>query len=337
MSTPYRFVVPVPRRAATGRVAEVYAASARELGATFAPHLSVAPDLHAATWALLRESLAGAAPRYRKEAVAAAVAVANRCPFCVDAHLALLHATGEHRLAEAVLRGETPADPADAALVAWALASRGATPAPWPFPARHAPEYLGIALVNHFINRMSDALRPGSPLPGGVLTAPARRAAGLALARTVRRALPPGESLRLLAPQAGAEPWWAAGTPIGAAWAAFEHAASAGGDLLGPAARAVLAAAVAGWDGEHPAPGSGWPGTALDGVDERQRPAARLALLAAIAPYRLTDAAVEAWRRPEHTDADLVRLLAFGAVTAVARIASALAARPAAPSPAARA
>src|SRR5215468_10819326 len=161
----FRFVTPVPRRKARGLVAAVYAQSNRELGAAFGPHLSPAPELQAAAWAALRESqLAGRAPRALKEAAAAAVAVANACPFCVDAHTAMVHATGEHRLADAVARGETPPDPADAALVAWAAATRtpgDATLRTLPFPADQAAEYVGTVLVNHFVNRMMDALRPG--------------------------------------------------------------------------------------------------------------------------------------------------------------------------------
>ncbi|WP_426512333.1 carboxymuconolactone decarboxylase family protein [Dactylosporangium sp. McL0621] len=319
MSSPYRFVVPVPRRAATGTVAAVYAASAHELGALFAPHLSPAPDLHAALWAVLRESmLTGTAPRARKEAVAAAVAVVNRCPFCIDAHTAMLHATGEHGLAAAVLRGEEPD-----ALVAWARSTRSAAPAPWPFPVALAPEYVGTALANHFINRMVDALRPGSPLPGGALRSPSRRAAGFVLSRTVRRTLTPGQSLALLEPAAGpvASPWAGDG-PVAVAWAAFERAATAGGELLGDAARAVLHEAVAAWRGEHPELG-GWPGTVLDAVPEEERAGARLALLAALAPYRLTESAVAAWRSSvgPRGDAELVRVLAYGAFAAVRQLA----------------
>jgi AhpD family alkylhydroperoxidase len=332
MPSPYRFVVPVPRRAATGTVAAVYSISARELGAAFSPHLSAVPELHAATWAVLRESLlTGAAPRPRKEAVAAAVAVANRCPFCVDAHTALLHATGAHHLAAAVLRGEPPADPADAALVAWARSTRSPGPHPWPFPAALAPEYAGTALINHFINRMVDALRPGSPLPGGALRTPSRRVAGLALSRTARRRLAPGESLALLPDghRDAAGPAWAAGTPVGVAWAAFERAAGAGAALLGPAARAALTSAVAAWDGGHPDLATGWPGALLSRVPPDEQPAARLAVLAAIAPYRLTESAVAAWRssigpgRAGRSDAELVRLLAYGAWAAVDRLAAA--------------
>jgi hypothetical protein len=45
-------------------------------------------------------------------------------------------------------------------------------------------------------------------------------------------------------------------------------------------------------------------------------PAARLALLAALAPYRITDAYVVDWREAHPDDADLVRLIGFGATAA---------------------
>jgi AhpD family alkylhydroperoxidase len=332
MSTPYRHVTPVPRKAATGLVAAVYAQSAAELGAAFSPHLSPAPDLHAATWAALRESqLAGQAPRAGKEAVAASVALVNSCPFCVDAHTTLIHAAGAHRLAEAVARGQTPPDPGDAALVAWARATRvpGApelrTP---PFPPELAAEYVGTVLVNHFINRMIDALRPGTVLPANpVLARAGRRLAGLALARTVRRRYRPGASLPLLGAHAvGAPPAWAADTPIGTAFVALRNAADAAGTLLGDQARAVVQARVAEWDGTHPPLAGGWIDELLATTPTTDRPGARLALLAALAPYRITDADVAAWRTTHPADADLVRVLAFGAFTAADHIEGAVAA-----------
>lgn len=304
-------------------MAAVYAQSNAELGAVFAPHLSPAPDLHAAAWAALRESqVVGRASRSRKEAAAAAVAVANACPFCVDAHTALVHAAGAHELAVAVARGEVPPDPEDAALVAWAAASRSpgapALDRP-PFPAELAPEYLGTVLVNHFVNRMVDALRPGPLLPANrLLSGPARRLAGLLLARRVRRAHRPGESLPLLAGlPAGPVPDWAAGSPVGPAFAAFRHAARSGGALLDEPA--AVHSALSTWDGTHPPLAGGWLADAVAGAPATDRPGVRLALLAAAAPYRITDADVEAWRAggPGRGDAGLVRLLAFGAITAV--------------------
>src|ERR1700754_4071444 len=96
-----RHVTPLARKSATGRVAQVYAQSATDFGQPAFMMMSPAPDLHAAAWALLRESeLVGRAPRADKEVTAVAVSQANGCRFCVDAHTILLHATGEHQLAE---------------------------------------------------------------------------------------------------------------------------------------------------------------------------------------------------------------------------------------------
>jgi hypothetical protein len=82
----------------------------------------------------------------------------------------------------------------------------------------------------------------------------------------------------------------------------------------------VVEDVVQDWDGTHPP--LGWDGF----PDRRERPGARLALLAVLAPYRVTDEDVAAWRRPEHTDHCLVHLVAFGAFLAVNRIESALSA-----------
>jgi AhpD family alkylhydroperoxidase len=328
MPTPYRYTTPIKKQAATGQVAAVYAQMATDFVLTDGPlmSLSPAPDLLAATWALLREAqLAGRAPRISTEVVAAAVSVANRCPFCVDAHTALIHATGAHQLAEAVWRGEPPADAEHARLVAWAMATTrpGAvelrTP---PFPAELAAEYLGTALVTHFITRMVSALLNEQLLPAALQSSPLfRRLAGMLLARRARRPLPAGRSLPLLAGSAtGAPPAWAGDTPIGAAYAALRAAAATGRTLLSRPARALIVATVDGWDGVHPPLTSAWLTEPLATLPDADRPGAGLALLAALAPYRITDADVAAWRTIHPSDADLVRLLAFGAMTAVDRI-----------------
>jgi AhpD family alkylhydroperoxidase len=335
MTGPIRYVTPVPKKSATGTVAAVYAQSTTGLGRLPEPYLilSPVPDLLTATWATIYESqLVGRASRASKEVVATAISVANRCPFCVDAHTIFTHATGEHRLADAVLRGEPPADPTHAKLVAWAIATRtcdAAELAAPPFPAELAAEYIGTALAFHFINRMVSALLPGG-LPG-LPTNPwlarlARRAGGLAFARAVRRQRRRGASLPLL-PDApgGALPAWAGDTPIGTAFAALRASAMTGGALLSDQARARILATVAGWDGAHPPMTSGWLQQPLAAVPAADRPGTRLALLAALAPYRITDAEVATWRSARHpTDADLVRLLAFGAISAVNHIEAAI-------------
>ncbi len=326
MANTFRYVTPVTPEAATGRIADVYGQAATDFGLARMPvlmTLSPAPDLLAATWALLRESLvAGPASRTGREVVALGVSVANRCPYCVAAHTTLLHATGDHELAEVIARGGTPADPGHATLLGWATATRAAgtaRPPAAPFPAEHTAEYVGTALTFHFINRIASALLTDSMLPGRLQDSRlVRSLGGRLLARTVRGRRPAGESLPLLAgPATVPEPAWAAGTPVGTAFAALREAAGAGRALLGERARAAVLETVAGWDGEHPAMGGGW----LDGppadLPVTDRPGVRLALLAALAPYRVTDADVAAWRAGHPDDADLVRLLAYGAITAV--------------------
>ncbi|MEV4892307.1 hypothetical protein AB0K48_23260, partial [Nonomuraea sp. NPDC055795] len=64
----------------------------------------------------------------------------------------------------------------------------------------------------------------------------------------------------------------------------------------------------------HPPMGGSWLAGALSGLPAAEVAPTRLALLAALAPYRIAEGDVAAW---PHTDESLVRLLAFGAVTAV--------------------
>ncbi|MFG1708227.1 carboxymuconolactone decarboxylase family protein [Nonomuraea sp. M3C6] len=320
MMAGFRYVTPVEPQDATGRAALVYAQFADDFGMARMPvflTLSPSVEVQAATWVMLRESLlAGNATRTSKEVVALGVSLANRCPFCVDAHTTLLHATGDHRLAETIARGDTPDDPEHAALLSWAKV-RG----PAPFPLELAPEYIGTALSFHFINRMASALLTENLLPANLQKSRlVRSVGGRALARTVRRRLPPGASLPLVADlPARPEPAWAAGTPVGAAYAVLAAVAGAGGELLGAAARAAVTGTVGAWDGTHPPMGNLWLEGPIADLPAGERAGARFALLAALAPYRVTDADVAAWRGGSRTDEDLVRLCAFGAITATER------------------
>jgi hypothetical protein len=188
---------------------------------------------------------------------------------------------------------------------------------PYPFPREHAPAYIGTALSFHFINRIVSALLTERLLPGNVQRLrPVRSLAGRSLARTVRRSTVPGAALALLDDPAPG-PAWAAGTTVGPAYAALRSATAAGAGLLDADDQALVRETLWDWDGSHPP--LAW--AALP--DRRERPGARLALLAALAPYRITEEDVTAWRRPEHTDHCLVHLVAYGAFAAVDRIESA--------------
>ncbi|MFF3171925.1 carboxymuconolactone decarboxylase family protein [Streptomyces sp. NPDC057900] len=322
MTGPFRYTTPAPPESATGVVADVYAQMATDFGieraATFVV-LSASPPLLTGAWALLRESLlAGRVPRTEKEVVAAGVSLANRCPFCVDAHTVLLHAAGDHRLAETIARDGQPEDPTYRQLLAWGKDMSS----PQPFPPADAPEHIGTALSFHFINRVVSSLLTESMLPFGLQRLRAvRSAAGRTLTRAVRQELATGLSLPLLETE-GEAPSWAAGTAIGTAFGALRTAAELGAGLLSDEDAAFVRESVAAWDGVSPLP----HGAVLP--DRAERPGARLALLAARAPYRITDEDVAAWLAPPFTDHCLVHLVAFGAIRAVGRVEATLTTQP---------
>ncbi|WP_033320173.1 carboxymuconolactone decarboxylase family protein [Streptomyces yerevanensis] len=327
MTSSFRYTEPIPPKAATGRTAAVYEQLATDFGIEDASPfvaLSSAPELLAPTWALMRESLiAGKGSRTGKELAAVGVSRANKCPFCVDAHTMLLHATGDHALAERLAHGKPPENEQHARVLAWGEATR--TPgspdvSTLPFPAEHTPGYVGTALSFHFINRIVSSLVTENLLPGNAQRfRVVRSLGGRSLAKTVRRRIVPGASLALLdEDETGPGPSWAAGTTVGPAFTALRRAATAGAGLLTEADRTLVRETVEAWDGTHP------PLDWKDLPDREGRPGARLALLAALAPYRIADEDVAAWKKPPYTDHCLVHLIAYGAFAAVDRIERAL-------------
>ncbi|MFG3702696.1 carboxymuconolactone decarboxylase family protein [Micromonospora sp. NPDC047620] len=322
----YRFFTPVPAKAATGLTAEVYRQLRDEfLGPvpTFQA-LSAVPEVQAAAWALMREALlAGDASRVDRELVASAVSRANRCRFCVDAHVMLLHALGEHELAEVIARGGTPPEPRHAELVGWAEASRSPRAAAWTSPYR--PEVTGTLLAFQFINRIVSALLDPDLLPGGLQRSPLVRSVGGRLyARVAREPKDPGRSLPLLDAGATAPPVWAGDSPVGVAYASLKDAAIRGGDLLGDVARQTVTATVRWEDGRYPARPADWAVDLVRDVPGTDRVGTRIALLAAFAPSAITPGDVALWRFSHPDDADLVRLVAYGAITATEHVAQAL-------------
>ncbi|MGC5021380.1 carboxymuconolactone decarboxylase family protein [Micromonospora sp. DT47] len=322
----YRFFTPTPAKAATGLTAEVYQQLRDEfLGPlpTFQA-LSAVPEVLAATWALMREALlAGDASRVDREVVASAVSRANRCRFCVDAHVMLLHALSEHELAEAIARGGTPPEPRHAELVAWAEASRSPKAAAWTSPYR--PEVTGTLLAFHFINRVVSALLEPDLLPGGLQRSRAVRSVGGRLyAKAAREPKEPGRGLPLLDAGTTAPPAWAGDSPVGVAYASLRNAAMRGGDLLGDVARQTVTATVRWENGKFPARPADWAVDLVRDVPGADRIGTRIALLAAFAPSAISVGDVALWRLSHPADADLVRLVAYGAIAATDHVARAL-------------
>jgi AhpD family alkylhydroperoxidase len=332
-----RHVTPVSRKAATGPVARVYEGMRREFGVHAEPIALHSPDpeLLAGAWMLCREIMVarGRVDRALKEAVATTVSYVNRCLFCVDAHSVMLGGLGALGVARQIdaWRLDAIEDPRMAAVVRWAAATREPG-APQledpPFGVDEAQELVGTALLFHYINRPVSVFLGETPLPtrhrllhGGMLAVGSRRFR--AFARAHRE---PGETLELL-PDAElpADMAWAAGAPaVAGAWARFIAAAErAGRRALPDSVRARVGERLGEWQGEEPGLGREWLEQALEGLDARERAATRLALLSALAPYRVDDEVVRDYRaRSGAGDAELVGAVAWAALAAARRVGS---------------
>ena len=315
-----RHVTPVGKRQATGRVARVYDDLRREFGIHAEPIVlhSPAPDLLAGAWMVCREVTvaAGAVERPVKEAVAVAVSELNRCPYCVDAHGAMLRSTG----AAVPTRIE-----------AWAAATRSRGAAILqnpPFDAAQVTEMVGTAVLFHYINRPVSVFLDESPLPTRrrPLHGPMLALAGRRFRPFTRVPPAPGESLDLL-PDATLPPdmEWARGARhIEGAWARFAAAVEAAGeDALPSDVRAWLRERLGSWNGEDPPLGAAWVDDQLGELQAGERAAGRLALLSAFAPYRVDGGVVGDYRRAHGAgDARLVAAVVWAALAAARRVGS---------------
>jgi AhpD family alkylhydroperoxidase len=288
---------------------------AREFAA--APPLTVhaaQPEVLAAVWAVLRETVLvpGTVPREVKEAIATTVSAVNTCSYCVDVH-------GMFRRAAHHAGATSEADLA--AAVAWAHACRSpedprlAAPA---FSREQAPEAVGTAAAFTYINRIVTVLLDESPFPRGVrfLRGPLSRIAGRFLARTVDRPLVPGAAVARLP---------AVELPLALAWArpqpaiatAFAQLGAATDRAVAPvmplAARQRVVTVLAEWRGEDPPFGRVWLDEAVVGLATEDLAAARLAVLTALAPERVTAEDVATFAADQPGDAALVALLAWSA------------------------
>ncbi|MFC4015869.1 DNA-binding protein [Nonomuraea purpurea] len=322
-----RHVTPVAPNRARGVVAEVYAQVNAEFS-SIGPAvmmMSPSPELTAAGWSLMREAqLAGDVPPVDKAVVALGAAQANNLDYDVRAFLAVLRLLGRPDLADAAERGEAPADEPLAALLAWA-ASTGVTgkePLAAPFARTAAAEFVGTLLFTHFIDRVAAAMLPTGLTPGTLDPADEPPFEGAPVLRDLGQDLRPGATLPLLdGLPSQVPPAWAGDGPIGTAYATLAATAAQGAGLLSTAAAETTARVIAAHRGRL-RPAGDWLEEPLADLPEGDRPGARVAVLAGLAPQSLTDEHVAAWRATDRRFSDhcTVYLLAYGAMTAVTHI-----------------
>ncbi|MCR3752211.1 carboxymuconolactone decarboxylase family protein [Lentzea californiensis] len=296
-----RHVTPVSFRQAGPEVLEVYREVEREFGVLAPPVVlhAAAPEVLRASWVMLREIVLAPSllDRGTKEAVAAAVSEANRCPYCVTVHTSTM-----------AKFGGTTVDLADAGR----------------FGADELPEALGVATTLQYFNRMVSVFLTERPMPPyapkwllgpvtGMLT-------GLIAAAG---AAPPGRNPLPEAPLPG-ELAWAASSPhvanaLARAKAVFDAVE------IPSAVRVLLAGELSTWDGKPKGLSRAWAWDAADRVGPGDRAAARLALLTAFAPYQVDDEVIGNVRAD---DTALIGLTAWASMAAAVR-ATALAKSPA--------
>lgn len=323
-------VRPTPSREATGLTAAVY----QRMQADFIPAPLVAlhspvPEILAGVWSVLRETLlAGAADRIHKEAVALTVSKLNECPFCINAHMVMLHATAAHDVADAIGRGDYASIP-DAqlrTLVQWVAASQdpdarqGLLP---PVGRGAAPEIIGTAVAFHYLNRMAnlfleDALVPVPSALRGVTD----RLFGVTAGSRATRQLQPGASLTFI-PQADlpADLAWAATNPtVASAFAGLSQAVETAGAAAMPApVRVLVVNRVQAWQGKPMGLSRAWVEQAVAEVDPAHQDAARLALLTALASYQVDARVIEGFRSQFPDDSSLIAATAWASFTAARR------------------
>jgi alkylhydroperoxidase family enzyme len=329
-----RHVRVVPLAAARGTVARVYRGLAEEFGILAPPVVlhSPSPDVLAACWMMLRETLLveAAVDRRTKETVATAVSLANRCPYCVDVHSTAVDGLLGTRAAPLIrTRGlDGIADPRLRDLARWAYATAAAPDdrPPAPFTAAEEAEIIGVVVTFHHINRMVNVFLQDSPMPPMPARAdgPVRRLTGHVLRAWARPRRRPGRSLDLLPPAAAtADLSWSAGRDhIAAAFARARAAVDAAGGASVPApVRAMVETQLA----ERPAVAlelhdRGWADGAVGRLPDEHRAAGRLALLTAFASYRVTDTMIREVRDRGYDDAALIGLTAWAGLAAARTI-----------------
>ncbi|MFY1668891.1 carboxymuconolactone decarboxylase family protein [Plantactinospora sp. WMMB334] len=329
-----KYVRTVPPANADGLVAAVYRQVAEEMRLVVPPVLlhSPAPEALAGYWMLMREPLlaGGAVDRLGKEAVAAAVSVANICPYCVDMHSIGIYDLASEHDAEAVAgdRVDEVADPRIRELAAWARTAHQPDEAavrPTFSPAERA-ELVGVTVGFHYLGRMVNVFLANFLIPPRLGPRARRRVKhgiSLLLSASLREVHPAGRSVPLLPaaplpPDAG----WATGRPeiaeaVARSYAAFER----GGErTLSTAVRQLVTDRLAGWRGEEAGLSRQWCERLVAGLPAVDRAAGRLALLTAFASHQVDEDTVREFRQTEPRDAALVEAAAWASYAAARRI-----------------
>lgn len=286
-----KYITPVRPGAARGLVADVYKQIKRDFGALVDPFVvhSISPELLAAVWGACRESeLVGVVPREIKETVAVTISKTNQVPFCVDAHVVMLHALKAHEVADALLhdRPDRFPEPTRQAFE-WSRATAQPAALLSPFAEQETAEMIGTAVFFHYMNRVATVLLDETPLPSsrkslkGLLS----RIAGWYFSFAARRPKTPGDSLAFLpdAPLPEDLAWASTSRTLAGAWARFALEIERQGQAALPKdTRALASTVIRNLEGPANELRNGSLEAAVQPLPSDQRSAARLVLLSTL-------------------------------------------------------
>jgi AhpD family alkylhydroperoxidase len=337
--TQIQHVTPVRPSAAGRLVGRVYGQVERDFGMLAPPMAlhSPAPTVLAASWIMLRETMlaTGVVDRRTKEAVATTVSLGNTCPYCVAVHGATLHGLAGERISGVVADGRLDSihDPGLRAAATWARAvatndlAAGHHPR---VPGDQAPELIGVVVAFQYLNRMVGIFLGDSPLPPSVpagMRGFMTRVLGRVMRPNASRAHTPGSSLDLLpAPDSGGSgdfPWAAGNSNVESAFTRVAAAIDAAGARVAPTAvRELVVDTVRGWHGEAMGISRAWVDDAVARLPTVDRPAARLALLTALASYQVDETVIDEFRASRPDDEALIAITSWAAFVAARRVAA---------------
>lgn len=288
------------------------------------------PDLMAGLWSATREAyVVNAKGRAKREAVAAAVSALNECPYCVTVHASMFASTGADARQ---LSNPSELPPDIAAAHKWAAA----TLAPdsdilhsHQIPPHETAQIFATAVLYHYINRVVSVFLEDSPvaLPGMMTGAGQKitHASFKFFGRRITKINPePGQSVGQTSAKLPAEFSWAASNPdVARAMAYFASTAeNAGHEAVSETVRALVTAHLAEWRGEKPPLSRAWVEELVTSMPSKDKPAARLALMVARAPWQIDDSLVNDFRKGTPDDKALLQTVAWASFAATRRIAS---------------
>ena len=327
-----KFFTPATLTGAEGLTKDVLLQSQRDffINGTITSH-AACPPLMAGMWvsgreiALTNQHL----PAWLKKAMGAALSEVNKCPYCEDMLLSLTHGAKENNLANSLRKNEMASIEDEMTLkkLQWTKASisRNAREleAP-PFKPEEMPEALGTLIVFNYTNKISDFTLNGSPVPSS-LRSGALKLFGMELQESSALDLEHGASLYML-PEAklSEEYYWAAENPLVAEslsrWDQVVETEIA--QALSGKTQQMIKENLLAWHGGQAPLSRRWVEEEVKDLHGEERDKARLVLLVAKASYQLDDGIIEQVTQHGVSEADLVRLGAWGAYLGAKTIAN---------------